>query len=261
MKSSTSNTREVPEKFRCPVCGKWGRNLPEKLSSKIPKLWPRKGMYYCNPRARTGGKGCGELFRRIEQPGCNVITNHPINGNLRFEKRDNGILNAGRILVEEMKKQKPSWYDPYTRNASGVWGKLIKILPDNGELCNCGCGRPVPFQILGGEKIIYSDYTTECRGYIRSAAWMICYPTSEGRLYNLLKRIRGARCEKCGTENGPFDLDHIVEVNEGGGMCWVDNFQLLCPDKCHKEKTAAYSKRRARERRKEKTKQIEISFK
>jgi 5-methylcytosine-specific restriction endonuclease McrA len=32
-----------------------------------------------------------------------------------------------------------------------------------------------------------------------------------------------------------WDLDHIVEVQDGGGMCSLDNYQILCPA-CHLKK-------------------------
>lgn len=49
--------------------------------------------------------------------------------------------------------------------------------------------------------------------------------------------------------NGPaWDLDHIVEVVDGGGMCGLDNAQTLCCS-CHKKKTARLATARAMQRR------------
>lgn len=44
-----------------------------------------------------------------------------------------------------------------------------------------------------------------------------------------------SNCAKCG--NPGYDLDHIVPLAEGGGGCWLSNYQLLCTD-CHAIKTA-----------------------
>ncbi len=46
----------------------------------------------------------------------------------------------------------------------------------------------------------------------------------------------------------PFEIDHIVPVVEGGGLCGLDGFRTLCT-KCHKEESALLAGRRAQARR------------
>ena len=48
-------------------------------------------------------------------------------------------------------------------------------------------------------------------------------------------------CAACGSTSGPWDLDHVVPITDGGEW-WGANLQLLCRP-CHIEKT-----RRERER-------------
>lgn len=44
-----------------------------------------------------------------------------------------------------------------------------------------------------------------------------------------------------------WDADHIVEVVRGGGACGLENLQTLCVP-CHKRKTAALARQRAKAR-------------
>ncbi|MET0462745.1 MAG: HNH endonuclease signature motif containing protein [Chitinophagaceae bacterium] len=41
-------------------------------------------------------------------------------------------------------------------------------------------------------------------------------------------------CSRCGIEEGPFELDHIIE-RQFGGSNDEDNYQLLCKP-CHRDK-------------------------
>ena len=45
-----------------------------------------------------------------------------------------------------------------------------------------------------------------------------------------------------------WEMDHIVPVIEGGGMCGIDNLRTLCI-RCHKKETKTLAGRRAAERR------------
>ena len=51
------------------------------------------------------------------------------------------------------------------------------------------------------------------------------------------------RCRECGTDQGNLEIDHIVEVHDGGTND-DDNLQALCED-CHKRKTADFAHARA----------------
>lgn len=56
-----------------------------------------------------------------------------------------------------------------------------------------------------------------------------------------------------GNRQSLWDMDHIVPVIDGGGECDLGNLQTMCLW-CHREKTAAMAKRRAKERRNAKPK-------
>lgn len=45
-----------------------------------------------------------------------------------------------------------------------------------------------------------------------------------------------------------WEMDHVLEVADGGGSAGLDNLQTLCPT-CHARKTAAFAAERARRRR------------
>lgn len=45
-----------------------------------------------------------------------------------------------------------------------------------------------------------------------------------------------------------WEMDHIIPVSEGGGMCGLDNLRTLCRA-CHRATTAGLKKRLAHERR------------
>lgn len=42
-----------------------------------------------------------------------------------------------------------------------------------------------------------------------------------------------------------WEMDHIIPVSEGGGLCGLDNLRTLCVP-CHKAETAALAKKRAK---------------
>jgi 5-methylcytosine-specific restriction endonuclease McrA len=49
-----------------------------------------------------------------------------------------------------------------------------------------------------------------------------------------------------------FDMDHVVPVVEGGGVCGLENLRTLCRP-CHRLETAALAKRRAEARKQQKS--------
>lgn len=59
--------------------------------------------------------------------------------------------------------------------------------------------------------------------------------------------VECAACGHRGTQE-QFQLDHILPVSEGGGLCGPDNYRLLCLD-CHKRVSAEGAARRAKRRR------------
>lgn len=126
------------------------------------------------------------------------------------------------------------------------------------ELCACGCG-----QKLSGRRTRWA--TDECQEFALQV-----YFTIQGKsvtIRRIVALLSGDKCFKCGiTDNEyprrSFDpekeddfekreilwnkemkelsnkihLDHIVPVHQGGGGCWLSNYQLLC-ERCHKIKT------------------------
>ena len=52
-----------------------------------------------------------------------------------------------------------------------------------------------------------------------------------------------------------WEMDHIVPIVEGGGLCGLDGYRTLCIA-CHKTETAALRKRLSRKR-----KHTELNFK
>lgn len=59
----------------------------------------------------------------------------------------------------------------------------------------------------------------------------------------------GDSCASCGSV-GPFELDHVIPVAEGGGVCGPDNLRLLCLA-CHKRESRNLSQRLTAVRRME----------
>lgn len=55
--------------------------------------------------------------------------------------------------------------------------------------------------------------------------------------------VECAVCQHRGTQE-QFQLDHILPVSDGGGLCGPENYRLLCLD-CHKRVSAEGAKRRA----------------
>ena len=74
------------------------------------------------------------------------------------------------------------------------------------------------------------------------AKYQQCFLTWGMHKKNIIKE-RGHRCEKCGVEGKPIELDHITAIINGGDMWNKENLQLLC-HQCHNKKTGADMRRR-----------------
>lgn len=57
-------------------------------------------------------------------------------------------------------------------------------------------------------------------------------------------------CAACGAHMraGKTEMDHIIPVSEGGGLCGLENYRLLCLV-CHKQESSEGTRRRTRQRR------------
>jgi len=238
-----ATTREVPLQYKCPVCGKWGR----RAHSLDYRGWGYS-YYYCNPKARKGGKGCGERFRYIEPyTGCVRINNHLLEF-IHKETKTERMIALGFELVQFAKTN--GTHRPFERKVLNrvLYGPYLESKKAEAK-CPCGCGNELKMNDRGQIER-FAHYT--CPDMFYRVSEMI---TNQGEgLRKFLADLRGCRCEQCQQSQqyiSALEVDHIVEVNEGGGMCWIDNYQLLCAD-CHKDKTKVYAGVRAERARAEK---------
>lgn len=106
-----------------------------------------------------------------------------------------------------------------------------KLFPSQQNICACGCGKALPPR----RKKWFSN---ECRNesYIKFA--IIKGDNSIIRAI-VFDRDKGY-CWSCGVNSETWEADHIISVTNGGGACYLENFQTLCKD-CHKEKTYNFS--------------------
>lgn len=132
---------------------------------------------------------------------------------------------------------------------------INRMFPNKPGCCACGCRKK-----LTGRQSRYA--TEKCRLFC-----FIVFAIVTGRS-DTIRRIfinltNGGACMCCGNvvdrdEEAEsrmvsyYDLDHIVGVKEGGGGCWLGNYQLICRS-CHKEKTKREATFRAARK-----KQIEV---
>lgn len=88
----------------------------------------------------------------------------------------------------------------------------------------------------------YSDSTMstaidelEKAGHIEVLEWTYYArrEMSETVRWQVFKRD-GYRCDYCGKDNGPFEVDHVKPVSEGGRDT-IDNLVTACPD-CNRKK-------------------------
>jgi len=195
------------------------------------------GYLYCNPKARTGGGGCGEIFKHIRVKGCDSISFVKEFTEQQITER---TIALGFRMVQSMKDA--GVHDPYQRQCK--WRAVYDYHREPNGLCDCGCEQAN----IAGKRFASS----KCATVFYDVAEMIA---RQGKtLLLFLAKLRGPRCERCGHEPrilGSLEIDHILEVAEGGGMCWIDNYQLLCSN-CHKAKTSAYAATRALRARQEK---------
>jgi len=226
-----SQEQQVPPQYKCPICGKWGRSHHSERD--IPY-----GYLYCNPKARTGGKGCGEVFKHLRVPACSMIR---VSIEVSKAEKNERIRKMGFRMVAAMKES--GAHQPMQRTCT--WNYVYRHISETDGNCDCGCGNPKANQ--------RSRFATNvCADVVFSAAAMIA---SQGAtLQKFLIELRGCKCEKCEKETQALEVDHILEVANGGGLCWIDNYQLLCIE-CHKAKTAKFAADRASARRMEKAAQ------
>lgn len=119
--------------------------------------------------------------------------------------------------------------DPYKRHQNI---KVHNTFPkkENG-LCGCGCGKE-----LTGRRTRW--VTEECGLFAYYVNNIIKGDSDLVRRLILRYYFDGSEfCTECGVNwEGKIQIDHTVAVMNGGGGCWLSNYNPLCSD-CHKDKT------------------------
>ncbi len=82
-----------------------------------------------------------------------------------------------------------------------------------------------------------SSYCSDECAYRNTPNWM----------RNLVRRRDNGICALCGVDcfkahRGRWEMDHIVPVAEGGGLCGLDGYRTLCAP-CHGKVSGALRKR------------------
>lgn len=118
------------------------------------------------------------------------------------------------------------------------------IFPNEKGICACGCGHK-----LKGRSTRWLD-----RSHTDLALTIQCILAGRSEsIRPIIEAVYGSNCSECGTDNDEayekyyrkdtfslvsqfIELDHIIPVHQGGGGCWLGNYQLICRG-CHKEKS------------------------
>lgn len=116
---------------------------------------------------------------------------------------------------------------------------MEEMFPRLSPKCACGCGKE-----LQGRRTKWA--TDECMLFAANVLGII---NGDAQIISKWLRIYFGQwaCCKCGLcdsykeyKNGlcvsTIHKDHILAVVNGGGGCWLSNYQLLCED-CHFKKT------------------------
>ncbi len=118
--------------------------------------------------------------------------------------------------------------------------KMAKMFPKPKEkICSCGCRKK-----LKGRQTRWA--TKSCQWF---AYHVNCIINGDSKIIKRYLEIyfNGWKCCKCPADNifieyknglsvSAIQVDHILAVINGGGGCWLSNYQLLCIN-CHKLKT------------------------
>ena len=96
----------------------------------------------------------------------------------------------------------------------------------NDGICCCGCGMA-----LAGRRTRYA--TDDCQRYCESVWGIIS--GHMGYISGYVMGMYNNKCAKC-EETCDLEIDHEVEVCDGGARGWLSNYRPLCKS-CHREKT------------------------
>lgn len=146
-------------------------------------------------------------------------------------------------IYKHSEKLKMTKFSHYKRFNS-IWMDVLFPTFEKG-FCACGCDR----KLEGRARRWFSK---ECTQFASSVFNVISGKSEAIRFY--LREINGGYiCSSCGINervasdmyyretksgivNSCIHLDHIIPVHQGGGGCWLSNYQFLCVG-CHREKT------------------------
>lgn len=127
-------------------------------------------------------------------------------------------------------------FDPYSRRNDL---SLTTMFPKPaGRKCSCGCGRN-----LTGRQTRWA--TKDCCNFAAAVYFIISNDTATIKRYMSVytpweccacRCPDGHREYKNGLIVSTLEVDHKVAVKNGGGACWLGNYQLIC-HACHKAKT------------------------
>lgn len=123
----------------------------------------------------------------------------------------------------------------YERYQSGL--SLCDMFPALDGICACGCKKE-----LSGRRKKWA--TDDCSSFAFGVFSIIRGGTDYVR--RLMQGYLEYKCCKCGCENyiieapnsifSGLQVDHILAVQNGGGGCWLGNYQFIC-HRCHSVKT------------------------
>lgn len=122
--------------------------------------------------------------------------------------------------------------------------EMSTIFPNERGICACGCGHPLKGRSTRWLEKSHTNLALVIQNIIAGRSESI---------RPVIEAMYGAKCCECGiSSNDAYDkyykhdsfslvsnfleLDHIIPVHQGGGGCWLGNYQLLCKG-CHKEKS------------------------
>lgn len=122
--------------------------------------------------------------------------------------------------------------DPYKRHQNLCMETMFPNLQPG--YCACGCGKK-----LTGRQTRWGSINCSI---VPARIFRIIQGHGDA-IRNVITWFHDFTCCKCGCENSlnknfvsNLQVDHIVAVINGGGGCWLGNYQILC-NRCHGQKT------------------------
>lgn len=101
--------------------------------------------------------------------------------------------------------------------------ELRRVLGRKGKMCTW-CGT----------RISRRRSDTFCSENCQTSFFARCDPSY---LRQLVEERDKRVCSECGMKATRWEMDHIIPVSKGGGLCELHMYQTLCID-CHNRKTA-----------------------